>query len=154
MGGRALLRTVSPNVGQPAGTVIHNHSEDGWAEALRRQAPTLEVEAGQEWTEGRKKTGDVGRTGKRSQGDESGRGVAIKSRSVSPLNLEKQEGQLILGKTLRREFILFSKGVIPLSLICNCKIPQILKTKSFPSCIQDPLAVKHGHDSGLTTYYF
>ena len=69
--------------------------------SLRRQAPTLEVEAGQEWTEGRKKTGDVGRTGKRSQGDESGRGVAIKSRSVSPLNLEKQEGQLILGKTLR-----------------------------------------------------
>ena len=104
-------------------------------------------------TEGRKKTGDVG-TGKRSQGDKSGRGVAIKSRLVSPLNLEKQEGQLILGKTLRREFILFSKGVTPLSLICNCKIPQILKTKSFPNCIQDPLTAKHGHDSGLTTYYF
>ena len=98
---------------------------------LRRQAPTLNKmrwRAGQEWTEGRKKTSEVGRTGKRRQGDESGRGVAIKSRSVSPLNLEKQ-GQLILGKTLRREFILLSKGVIPLSLICNCKIPQILKTK-------------------------
>lgn len=52
---------------------------------MRRQAPTpnkARWRTGQEWTKGGKKTVDMGRIEKRSQDGESGRGVAIKSRSV------------------------------------------------------------------------